>query len=70
MTIRCNCCGWEGDLKSLDMDNTNAPAYCPECGDGCFDIRNIDVRHYELEEKDDDALCVVRLGRNEEGPGN
>ena len=42
-TVRCVWCGWQGDLEDLDMDETDAPAYCPECGHGQFDIRPINV---------------------------
>lgn len=37
--VRCKWCGWEGRIKDLDIDETDKPAYCPECGHGQFDIR-------------------------------
>lgn len=39
MIFRCMWCGWRGALEEMDMDETDAPAYCPECGHGDFDIR-------------------------------
>ena len=34
MIFRCMWCGWRGTLEEMDMDETDAPAYCPECGHG------------------------------------
>lgn len=36
--VRCSWCGWCGTLADLDMNEHDAPAYCPECGCGSLTI--------------------------------
>ncbi len=37
--IRCEWCGWKGNIPDLETNEHGEPAYCPECGHGTFDIR-------------------------------